>query len=129
MIYYNVMKLNRWERIRKILLVYWIIHLFVLILCVVFLHPSSPTPIWFRQFMWVGFISWILIILPLSLLYGFTLLIEHKRRKLIIILNMKDKQIIDYLKNKNFTYYTSLREMSSDKQIVTKVREAANELL
>ena len=42
---------------------------------------------------------------------------------------MKDNQIINYLKNKNFTYHIPLREMSNDNQIVRKVREAANELL
>ena len=129
MLYKDHMNTNKWERIREILLAYWIIHLIILILSVSFFNPPSPTPIWFRQFMWIGFISWILLILPLSLLHSFALSIEYKRRKLIKILNMKDNQIIDYLKHKNYNYYRSLREISNDNQIATKVREVANELL
>ena len=129
MIYYKDMNMNRWERIREILLVYWIIHLIILIVSVSFLHPPSPTPIWFREFMWIGFISWILIILPLTLLYGFTLSTKFKRQKLTSILNMEDNEIINNLKHKNYNYYRSLSKINHDNQIVAKVRESANELL
>jgi hypothetical protein len=76
-----------------------------------------------------GFVSWIVIILPLTLLYSYTISIDFRRKKLIKIINMKENEVIDYLKHKNYRYYRFLREMSYDGQIVTKVREAANELL
>ena len=123
------MKVNGWEKIRDILLVYWIIHLIILILSVSFLHPPSPTPIWYRQFMWIGFISWILLILPLTLLYGFTLSKKFKRQKLTSILNMENNEIISNLKHKNNKYYTSLNKTNNDSQIANKVRDAAKEFL
>lgn len=129
MIYYNKMKVNNWERIRGILLVYWIIHLIILISSVNFLHPPSPTPIGYRQFMWIGFISWILLILPLTLLYWFTLLKKFKRQKLTSILNMKNNEIINYLKYNNYKYYLSLNKTNNDSQIANKIRDEANELL
>ena len=42
---------------------------------------------------------------------------------------MKDNEIINNLKHKNYKYYRSLSKINNDHQIANKVRDAANELL
>jgi hypothetical protein len=79
--------------------------------------------------MWIGFISWILLIFPLTFLDDYKLSREFKRQKLTRILNMEDNEIINNLKHKNYKYYRTLNKINNDSQIVKKVREAANDLL
>jgi hypothetical protein len=70
-----------------------------------------------------------LLILPLTLLYGYTLSIMFKRQKLTNILNMEDNEIINNLKHKNYKYYRSLSKINNVSQIANKVRDAAKEFL
>ena len=91
-------KISRWEKIGKMLVIEWILHLLVLFIIGNFLRPASPTPIWFRQFMWIGFISWILLTVPFSLSYGYTFFRDCRRKQLIKILDMADNEVIEYIR-------------------------------
>lgn len=122
-------KISRWEKIGKMLVIEWILHLLVLFIIGNFLRPASPTPIWFRQFMWIGFISWILLTVPFSLSYGYTFFRDCRRKQLIKILDMADNEVIEYLKNRNYGYYRFLREISYDGQIVSKIKDASKDML
>lgn len=150
--YNNIVEMNRiekigWASIYACLLYFVLMIILIIALPIIFADQWAPrdpyvwwrsvnlepliysSPLWYRVMMNMLYVGWILLLILSIFSVGYIFWNGYKKKQLIEILNMSDREIVEQLKSKNYGYYKFLREVSNDGQIVSKIRDSARDFL